>query len=33
MEENRLAPAGWMAIAEAILTLPLMGMGFVLDIV
>lgn len=33
MRDNRFAPAGWMAIAGAILTLPLMGTGFVLDIV
>ena len=32
MDENRFAPAGWMAIAGAILTLPLMGMGFLFDI-
>jgi hypothetical protein len=33
MTDNEFAPAGWMAIAGAILTLPLMGMGFILDIV
>lgn len=33
MRDNRFAPAGWMAIAGAILTLPLMGTGFALDIV
>jgi hypothetical protein len=33
MSDNEFAPAGWMAIAGAILTLPLMGMGIVLDIV
>lgn len=32
MDENRFAPAGWMAIAGAVLTLPLMGMGLALDI-
>lgn len=32
MSDNEFAPAGWMAIAGAILTLPLMGMGIVLDI-
>jgi hypothetical protein len=33
MSENEFAPAGWMAIAGAILTLPLMAAAFVLDIV
>jgi hypothetical protein len=33
MSDNEFAPAGWMAIAGAILTLPLMGMGIVLDLV
>lgn len=33
MSDNRFAPAGWMAIAGAIMTLPLMAMGFILDIV
>jgi len=32
MPDNEFASAGWMAIAGAILTLPLMGMGFILDI-
>ena len=33
MSDNEFAPAGWMAIAGAIMTLPLMAMGFILDIV
>ena len=33
MSDNEFAPAGWMAIAGAIMTLPLMGVGLVLDIV
>jgi len=33
MSDNEFAPAGWMAIAGAILTLPLMGMGIILDII
>jgi hypothetical protein len=33
MSDNEFAPAGWMSIAGAILTLPLMTTGFVLDIV
>ena len=33
MSDNDFAPAGWMAIAGAILTLPLMATGFILDIV
>ena len=33
MSDNEFAPAGWMAITGAILTLPLMGMGIVLDII
>ncbi len=33
MSDNEFARAGWMAIAGAIMTLPLMGMGLVLDIV
>ena len=33
MSDNQFAPAGWMAIAGAIMTLPLLGLGFILDIV
>jgi hypothetical protein len=33
MSDNEFASAGWMAIAGAILTLPLMGMGIVLDVI
>ncbi len=33
MNENKFAVAGWMAIAGAIMTLPLMGLGILLDIV